>query len=54
MGRQFALFEIKTILVEMVRNFRFVTVEGPFTVENPSFTLRPTGLKVRLERVRTR
>ncbi|KAH8647734.1 cytochrome P450 [Xylariales sp. PMI_506] len=50
-GRQFALFEIKTILAEMVRNFRFLAVEKPFKIENPGFTLRPAGLEVRMERI---
>ncbi|KAI0112811.1 cytochrome P450 [Hypoxylon sp. NC0597] len=50
-GRQFALFEIKTILAEMVRNYRFVGVDQGFTVENPGFTLRPHGLRVRLEQI---
>ncbi|KAI2615518.1 cytochrome P450 [Hypoxylon sp. NC1633] len=50
-GRQFALFEIKTILAEIVRNYRFVSVDQDFTVENPSFTLRPHGLKVRFEKI---
>ncbi|KAH6646939.1 cytochrome P450 [Truncatella angustata] len=49
-GRQFALFEIKTILVEIIRNFRFLAVEKPFKVENPGFTLRPAGLEVKVER----
>ncbi|KAI1854249.1 hypothetical protein JX266_001390 [Neoarthrinium moseri] len=50
-GKQFAQFEIKTILVEMVRNYRFLTVEHPFKVENPGFTLRPGGLEVRIEKI---
>ncbi|ORY68349.1 cytochrome P450 [Pseudomassariella vexata] len=41
LGRLFAMREIKIILVEMVRNYRFLEVDGPFTVENPSLTLRP-------------
>ena len=50
-GRQFAYLEIKTIFVEIVRKYRFLSVEKPFKVENPSLTLRPNGLEVRLERV---
>lgn len=50
-GRLFAMVEIKLIMAEMVRNYRFVNVEKPFTVENPGFTLRPAGMEVRLERV---
>ncbi|KAI0804906.1 cytochrome P450 [Xylaria sp. FL0064] len=50
-GRLFALREIKIILFEMVRNFRFVEVAEPFIIENPSLTLRPAGLKVRCQKV---
>ncbi|KAK6215908.1 hypothetical protein LQW54_004088 [Pestalotiopsis sp. IQ-011] len=50
-GRHFALYEIKMILVEIVRNFRILGNVTPFTVENPSLTLRPRGMKVRLEKV---
>ncbi|KAK2599797.1 hypothetical protein N8I77_011521 [Diaporthe amygdali] len=50
-GRLFALFEIKIILAEVVRNYRLLSVEKPFKVENPSFTLRPAGMEVRLEKV---
>ncbi|KAK7993250.1 hypothetical protein PG989_006631 [Apiospora arundinis] len=51
-GKQFALVEIKTFLFAMVSRFRFVGVEGDgFTVENPSFVLRPAGMRVRVEKV---
>ncbi|KAI1106347.1 cytochrome P450 [Jackrogersella minutella] len=50
-GRAFAMFEIKTILAEIIRNYRFVSVDQGFTVENPGFTLRPHGLMVRLEKL---
>ncbi|KAI1338823.1 cytochrome P450 [Xylariaceae sp. FL0016] len=50
-GRAFAIFEIKIILVEVVRNFRLIDVVKPFKVENPGFTLRPNGLEIRVERV---
>lgn len=50
-GRLFSMFEIKIILAEIVRNYRFLDVEKPFSVENPSFTLRPVGLEVRLEKI---
>ncbi|CAJ2513250.1 Uu.00g013690.m01.CDS01 [Anthostomella pinea] len=53
-GKLFAMFEIKTILAEMVRNFKFVEVAKPFAIENPGFTLRPAGLEVRLERLKGR
>jgi cytochrome P450 len=47
----FALLEIKTIMVEMIRHYRFISVEKPFTYENPSYTLKPVGLEIRLERI---
>lgn len=51
MGRSFALEEIKIILVEMLLGgYRFLRVDGPFTVENPSLTLRPRGLRVVLDK----
>ncbi|KAI4864228.1 cytochrome P450 [Hypoxylon rubiginosum] len=50
-GKSFAMMEIKIILVELVRRFRFIPVDKPFTIENPGFALRPKGLEVRLERV---
>ncbi|KAG6361305.1 hypothetical protein INS49_009530 [Diaporthe citri] len=50
-GRLFAMFEIKIILAAMVRRYRFLSVEKPFKVENPSFTLRPAGMEVRMEKV---
>ncbi len=50
-ARSFAYLEIKTIIVEIIRNYRFLRVERPFTVENPSFTLRPAGLEVRLGKI---
>lgn len=49
LGKRFALLEMKTILVELVRNFRFLKVEESFTLANPSLVLRPNGLKIRLE-----
>lgn len=50
-GRLFSIFEIKLILAEIVRKYRLIDVEKPFTVENPSFTLRPAGMEVRMERI---
>lgn len=46
------MFEIKYILTEIVRNFRFVSVDNGFTIENPGFTLRPHGLRVRFEELK--
>ncbi|ETS78006.1 hypothetical protein PFICI_10068 [Pestalotiopsis fici W106-1] len=51
-GKAFALMEIKTILIELVRNYRFLSVEKKHTVENPNLTLRPAGMEIRLERVK--
>lgn len=45
------MFEIKVILAAMVRNYRFLSVDKPFQVENPSFTLRPAGMEVRMEKI---
>ncbi|KAI6080281.1 cytochrome P450 [Hypoxylon rubiginosum] len=50
-GRSFALLEIKTIVVEMVRRYRFLYVAKPFSVGNPSLILRPTGLEVAVQKV---
>lgn len=51
MGRSFAFEEMKIILVEMLlEGYHFLRVDGPFTVENPSLTLRPRGLRVVLEK----
>lgn len=50
-GRHFAMVEIKTILVEMISRYRFLRVEKPFVCENPSFTLKPTGLEISVERI---
>lgn len=50
-GRGFALTEIKTILFEVVRRFRFLSVEKPFVLESPSLSLRPIGLEVCIQRV---
>ncbi|KAG8169546.1 hypothetical protein KVR01_000291 [Diaporthe batatas] len=50
-GRLFAMFEIKIILAEMVRGYRFLSIDKPFKVENPGFTLRPAGMEVRIEKI---
>ncbi|KAI6081793.1 cytochrome P450 [Hypoxylon rubiginosum] len=50
-GRSFALLEIKTILVEMVRHYRFLYVAKPFSVGNPSLILRPTSLQVAVQKL---
>ncbi|RYP53202.1 hypothetical protein DL768_001795 [Monosporascus sp. mg162] len=50
-GRSLAYMELKIILFELTRNYRFLSVVKPFTVENPSLTLRPEGLEVRLEKI---
>ncbi|KAF7515237.1 hypothetical protein G7054_g14677 [Neopestalotiopsis clavispora] len=51
-GRHFAMVEIKTVLVEMMSRYRFLGVEKPFVCENPSLTLKPTGLEISIERIR--
>lgn len=50
-GRLFSMFEIKLILAEMIRNYRFIDVEKTFYVENPGFTLRPAGMEIRMEKI---
>ncbi|KAK6074247.1 cytochrome P450 [Seiridium cupressi] len=50
-GRHFAMVEIKTVLVEMLSHYRFLSVEKPFVCENPSFVLKPTGLEVSIEKI---
>ncbi|KAI4604069.1 hypothetical protein KJ359_000196 [Pestalotiopsis sp. 9143b] len=51
-GKAFAMMEMKIILIELVRNYRFLSVEKSYTVENPNLTLRPAGLEIRLERIK--
>lgn len=50
-GKSFALLEIKTTLVELVRNFRFESVVQQPTYANPSLVLAPNGLKIKIQRV---
>lgn len=50
-GKSFAFHEVKAVLFEIVRKYRFLSVEGTFTVENPSLVLRPNGLRIRLEKI---
>lgn len=50
-GKQFALHEIKAVLFAIVRRYEFLGVHGEFVVENPSLTLRPHGLRVRLQKL---
>lgn len=49
-GKSYAMMEIKIILVEMIRQFKFLHVNRDFTIENPGFALRPCGMEVRLEK----
>lgn len=49
-GKNYAMMEIKILLVDMVRQFRFVDVNKEFTIENPGFALRPCGMEVKLEK----
>ncbi|KAK7700988.1 hypothetical protein SLS64_010582 [Diaporthe eres] len=54
-GKKLGLYEIKIALFEMVRGYRFLSVDeeefGPFTVETPGIVLRPKGMKVRVEKI---
>lgn len=49
LGKAFALMEIKIILVELVRRFRFLRVERPFRVEVPGLSTRPQKMEIRFE-----
>lgn len=51
-GKGFAMYEIKAILFELVRRYRFLAVEGSFTLENPSLNLHPRGMNIRFERLK--
>lgn len=50
-GKQFAYLEIKAFLFELIRTYRFLSIEGPFTVETPSLVLRPNGLKIKIGKI---
>ncbi|KAJ4250251.1 hypothetical protein NW762_012066 [Fusarium torreyae] len=50
-GKSYAMLEMKCILIEIVPRYRFRAVDKPFTIENPGFAMRPTGLEVRLEKL---
>ncbi|KAF4455209.1 cytochrome p450, partial [Fusarium albosuccineum] len=50
-GKSYAMLEIKCILIDMVPRFRFHAVGKPFTIENPGFAMRPSGLEVRVEKI---
>ncbi|KAI2602773.1 cytochrome P450 [Hypoxylon sp. NC1633] len=52
-GKGYAMMEVKIIVVELVRRFRFFAVDKPFTIENPGFALRPNGMEVRVQRIVT-
>jgi cytochrome P450 len=51
-GRQFGVMEFKTILIELVKRFRFERIgSGEVEVINPGVVLRPLGgLKVKVVR----
>lgn len=50
-GRNFAWLELKTIVLELVRNFIFQRVVQEPTYANPSLVLAPNGLKIKMQRV---
>lgn len=51
-GKQFAILQMKTVLIEMVRNFVFEPVDLITAYENPAIVLKPKGgLKVRVRRI---
>ncbi|KAH8657841.1 cytochrome P450 [Xylariales sp. PMI_506] len=50
-GKTFAAHEAKAVLYEIVRKYRFLGVEGPFTIETPGLVLRPNGMRIRLQKI---
>ncbi|KAJ9131232.1 Cytochrome P450 [Pleurostoma richardsiae] len=51
-GKAFAMLAVKTVLVEMVRQFTFEPVDREIRLDNPALTLKPTGgLRVKVRRV---
>ncbi|KAI1641311.1 cytochrome P450 [Biscogniauxia mediterranea] len=50
-GKSYAITEMKIMLVDLIRRFRFLKSEKPFTIENPGFALRPNGMEISLERI---
>ncbi|KAH7067184.1 cytochrome P450 [Paraphoma chrysanthemicola] len=50
-GKAAAMIELKTLFVEMIRQYRFIKVETKPVIENPSLVLKPTQLRVRVGRV---
>ncbi|KAH9907243.1 cytochrome P450 [Xylariomycetidae sp. FL2044] len=50
-GRSFALMEIKIILFDIIRHYDIVGLANSFTISNPSFVLRPAGLKVCIQKL---
>lgn len=50
-GKGFALLELKTIMVELVRNFSFESVVQQPKYANPSLVLAPNGLRIKMRRV---
>ncbi|KAK7750628.1 hypothetical protein SLS62_007475 [Diatrype stigma] len=50
-GKGFATYEIKAILFEVVQRYRFLAIEGNFSLENPSLNLHPRGMNIRFERL---
>ena len=50
-ARAAAMIALKTMFVEMVGRYRFLSVETEPMIENPSLVLKPTQLRIRVWRV---
>lgn len=50
-GKSFAMLELKTIVIELVRNFSFDSVVKEPEYPNPSLVLAPRGLQVKFKRL---
>lgn len=51
-GRAAAMIALKTMFIEMVGKWRFLGVETEPVIQNPSLVLKPTQLRIRVERVK--
>ncbi|KAL1864101.1 hypothetical protein Daus18300_007881 [Diaporthe australafricana] len=47
----FAMLEMKVFLVELVRHHCFLKLEGSYSVPVPGLTMRPTNMRIRLEKI---
>lgn len=50
-GKNFAMLELKTIVIELVRSFEFDSVAREPRYANPALVLSPNGLQIRMQRL---